>query len=113
MWKSNKNPSVRSGRPMRILLATTHRGVIGGTETYLRKVLPALSARGHDLALLHDVPAQNGRAAIDDHCPGIPAWQLGAGGLEAAAQWQPDVCYLHGMLHPGPEEELVKRFRTV
>ena len=42
---------------MKILIATTHRGIIGGTETYLRHLLPALRERGHAPALLYDLPA--------------------------------------------------------
>jgi glycosyltransferase involved in cell wall biosynthesis len=98
---------------MRILIATTHRAVIGGTETYLSQLLPGLVERGHELALLYDVPAQNGRAAIDDDCPRIPAWSYGGAGIDAAADWRPDVCYLQGMLHPDSEEAVVANFPTV
>src|SRR5437870_8339898 len=99
---------------MKILIATTHRGIIGGTETYLRHLLPALRERGHEPALLYDLPAAEGREAIDDGCPGIAAWHLGVpGSVEAAVRWRPDVCYLQGMLHPDGEEQVVARFPTV
>jgi glycosyltransferase involved in cell wall biosynthesis len=99
---------------VRILIATTHRGVVGGTETYLRGLLPALRARGHDLALIYDVPAPDGREAFDAGCPGLPAWASDhPGSLEEAARWRPEVCYLHGMLRPDSEEQLVSRFPTV
>jgi glycosyltransferase involved in cell wall biosynthesis len=99
---------------VRILIATTHRGIVGGTETYLRTLLPALRDRGHDLALLYDVPAPDGRETFDAGCPGLPAWAYDVpGSLEAAARWRPEVCYLHGMLRPDSEEQLTARFPTV
>jgi glycosyltransferase involved in cell wall biosynthesis len=99
---------------MRILIASTHRGVVGGTETYLRALLPALRDRGHDLALLYDVPAPAGRETCDAGCPDLPAWPSDvAGSWEAAARWRPDVCYLQGMVRPDAEERLVARFPTV
>jgi glycosyltransferase involved in cell wall biosynthesis len=99
---------------MRILIATTHRGLLGGTEVYLSGLIPALRARGHEVALIYHVPAPKGRAAIDPGCPPIPAWEFEApGSLETAARWQPDICYLQGMLTPTAEERLTSRFPTV
>jgi len=95
---------------VRILVCTTYRGVVGGIETYLRAVLPLLHGRGHELALLYEVPA--GGPAIDDRCPtALPAWP--ASDRAAAARWRPDVCYNHGLSDPGLEAELAAAFPTL
>ena len=47
---------------MRILVATTHRLVVGGIDTYLRALLPLLSERGHEVALLTAYAGVEGRA---------------------------------------------------
>ena len=86
---------------MRILIATAHRGTVGGAETYLRAVLPKLRDRGHDLALLCELPA--GGAAIDDDCPGLPILTP----ADMASQ-RPDVCLIHGLIDPALEADLVE-----
>jgi glycosyltransferase involved in cell wall biosynthesis len=86
--------------------------MIGGTETYLRALLPALRERGFDLGLLYDVPAA-GPDVIDACCPDMPSWQTAGGGTDAALRWRPDVCLTNGMLTPDPEEQLVERLPTV
>jgi glycosyltransferase involved in cell wall biosynthesis len=103
-----------AGNAMRILIATTYRGIIAGTEVYLTGLIPALRARGHEVALIYQVPTPDGRGAIDVDCPTIPAWGFqDPDSLEAAAGWQPDLCYLQGMLTPSAEEQLTSRFPTV
>ena len=99
-------------QPVKILIATTHRAVVGGTETYLRAVLPALRERGYEVGLLYDVPVGDA-AAIDADCPGLPAWATTTDGVRAALRWGPDVCFCQGMLTPDPEEQLVQRVPTI
>lgn len=91
---------------MKILIATAHRSIVGGVETYLRAVLPLLRDRGHDLALLCELQASG--AAIDDDCPGLPILTP----ADMASQ-RPDVCLSHGLSDPGLEADLVERFPTV
>lgn len=100
---------------MRILVATTHRSIVGGAETYLRAVLPLLRGRGHEVALLTAHPAPPGHAAIDDLCPGGPAWVAAdADAVIAAANgWRPDVVYAHGLPDPDAEAALAGRFPAV
>jgi glycosyltransferase involved in cell wall biosynthesis len=96
---------------MRILVATAHRGVVGGIETYLRELLPALLARGHEVALLYE-HAAGGPDRVDG--PGVPTWQTDdPTALHRAASWRPDVVYLQGLHDPAPEEELLRRFPVV
>jgi glycosyltransferase involved in cell wall biosynthesis len=95
---------------MRILIATTHRAVVGGVETYLRELLPRLAARGHALALLHERDA-DGAACVDEGLPNVPRWLLADGaGLRAAADWGSDICYSQCLESPAAEEALLGRF---
>jgi glycosyltransferase involved in cell wall biosynthesis len=99
---------------MRILIATSHRSIVGGVETYVRAVLADLAARGHDLALVYEHRAPAG-ATVDERCLGIPAWCLtdGDDALAAAERWRPDVVYAHGLADPDREAALARRFPTV
>jgi glycosyltransferase involved in cell wall biosynthesis len=100
------------GLHTKVLIATAHRGVVGGTETYLRALLPALGDRGYDLGLLYDASAGN-VGAIDAECPRLRTWHTANSGVENALRWSPDVCFCHGMLTPDPEEQLVKHVPTL
>jgi glycosyltransferase involved in cell wall biosynthesis len=101
-----------NGRPTKLLIATTHRGVAGGTETYLRALLPALEKRGYELGLLYDLPAGD-VAPIDAACSALPCWETATGGVDAALRWAPDACLCQGMLTPDPEERLVAHLPTI
>ena len=98
---------------MRILFAASNRATVGGVETYLRALLPALSERGHELALLHEYDAAPNEPTIDDGLVEFPRWQVGEAALLRASAWGPDLCYLHGLDSPETEEELVRRFPTI
>lgn len=102
---------------MRILIASTHRAVVGGVETYLREVIPALRNRGHGVALLYEQSAPAGEDGIDADSPGLPAWRVeaiaGCGLPAEVVAWRPDVVYLQGLEAPAVEEALLARFPTV
>lgn len=95
---------------MKVLVATSHAGIVGGVETYLRAVLPVLQQAGIKIGLLVEHPAPPGHAAITDGCNGVPIWQVGE---SAAFDWNPDVCYLQGLASPSTEMELATRLPTV
>jgi glycosyltransferase involved in cell wall biosynthesis len=101
---------------MRILVANTHRGFVGGVEYHLSGLLPALARRGHALSLLYEVDAAPGKATIDGACGGMEHWRAEgdpAGLLQRVAAWRPDVVYLHGMESPTWEAALADAFPTV
>jgi glycosyltransferase involved in cell wall biosynthesis len=100
---------------MRILITATHRSVVGGTEAYLRALLPLLRAQGHELGLLTARPAGAGRAAVDDLCPGLPSWVADgpAAALAAARAWRPDVVYAQGSPEPAADAALAAAFPAV
>jgi glycosyltransferase involved in cell wall biosynthesis len=81
---------------------------VGGTETYLGLILPALSEAGHEVAFWHetDVPGDREPIALPE---GVPSWDASALGnaraLEELRRWNPDLIYAHGLLSPETEAE--------
>jgi glycosyltransferase involved in cell wall biosynthesis len=102
---------------VRILLCSWHRAVAGGAEQYLRGLIPALAARGHEVAFLHEHQHTEGDGTVDPPGSGIPLWcadELGAdAALEAAAGWRPDVAYNQGMGSSDLEAALIAHVPTV
>ncbi|HLK86445.1 MAG TPA: glycosyltransferase family 4 protein [Candidatus Binataceae bacterium] len=85
---------------MRIALVNTHRARVGGAETYLDTIVPALSAAGMRLALLSEIDASAELPSIrlPADAPCWPAHEIGwPRALTNLADWRPDVIYAHGM----------------
>jgi glycosyltransferase involved in cell wall biosynthesis len=85
---------------MRIAVANSHLARVGGAETYLDTVIPALDAGGHQIAFLSELDSPPSVTRI--YLPATaPAWCASATGwpqaLAALASWRPDVIYVHGM----------------
>ncbi len=93
---------------MRIAIATRYRQRVGGVESYLETLLPALDRRGHALLLLSEDAGTTRPIALPDRAT---FETLSAGGLERAvgalAAWRPDVVFLQGMSEARYEEALV------
>ena len=102
---------------MRILIACTHSTLVGGIETYLRGLIPALRQRGHTVGLLSSTAAASDGTAIHEPAPDFPVWTLT--GTERTklrgelAAWAPDVVFLHGLDAPEDEEALIEQYPTV
>jgi glycosyltransferase involved in cell wall biosynthesis len=93
----------KTARPhaeVKIALVSGNARVVGGIETYLRTVVPALRARGHRLAMFHETADPEDRPWITED-PGIPrfcAGTLGAGDwLACMREWAPDIVFNHGL----------------
>ena len=97
---------------MRILIATSLRGTVGGAETYVRDLIPALSARGHDVGLLFEYDSVG--ADRIDHGAAVAAWGTANHShdevLAEITEWQPDVVYLQGLADIAMEEVLFDAF---
>ncbi len=93
---------------MRIALVSHSRRKIGGVETYLDTIIPALAAK-NEVALLYedDYP---GRELISLPT-NAPAWQSAELGRHQALQqlrhWEPDVCFVQGLQDPELESGVV------
>jgi glycosyltransferase involved in cell wall biosynthesis len=95
---------------MRILVATWTRRVVGGAERYLQALLPALAARGHEVALLVERDEAEGAARIDGGAAGVTVVGAGLGDDAAAAAaraWRPELVFVHGLESPALEARIV------
>jgi glycosyltransferase involved in cell wall biosynthesis len=101
---------------MKIAVVNSHHARVGGAETYLDTVIPALSAAGHQLALLSELDAPSGAPQISLPASAM-AWRASEMGmakaLAALASWRPDVIYVHGMQDPRAALRLVERAPAV
>jgi glycosyltransferase involved in cell wall biosynthesis len=99
---------------MRILIANEHRALVGGVESYLASVIPALLARGHELMFLHALDAQPGRSVLTAAASSMPCVLAGtASALAEVAAWKPDVIYSHSLVDVGLEATLAAKYPTV
>jgi glycosyltransferase involved in cell wall biosynthesis len=102
---------------VRILIATSHRGLWGGTEKYLQSMIPGLVQRGHSLALLYEYPFDAAAQGIDAQSGRIPSWCSQEVGVDSAmrslATWKPDVVYCHGLDDGRLESALLEKYPTI
>jgi glycosyltransferase involved in cell wall biosynthesis len=83
---------------MRIVFVNHSRRKIGGVETYLDAIIPAVAAE-HDVSFLYEGDSL-GRdpIAFPQDAPTWDAAQLGRSQtLHRLEQWKPDVCFVHGL----------------
>ncbi len=102
---------------MRIGVVCSNREVVGGAETYLRWLLPALAARGHVVAAAFERDAANAERALDRGAPmdqRLTLAELGAKRFkERLLAFAPDVVYAHGIEDPALEAWLSQSFASV
>src|SRR5687768_18590212 len=84
---------------MRILFANDGIGDAGGVQSYLAAVMPALAARGHQVALLHlDRPGGGEGTPAPAGAPHFCVAERGVeGALAEARAWAPEVAFSHNM----------------
>ena len=101
---------------MWILIAHEALAGGGGIESYLAAVIPALVARGHQLAFLHLSPAAESGPLRLDH-PAVPSWGVDDIGLDAsmdrARAFAPDVCFSHNIRQLAVDAALAAAWPTV
>jgi glycosyltransferase involved in cell wall biosynthesis len=102
---------------MRILIATTHRNLVGGVEKYLRALLPGLAARGHQIGLLYENLPDAAMESVDSPEVGLSACCVAEAGWERAllfaAEWKPDVVYSHGLTNTALQTALLDKYPNV
>jgi glycosyltransferase involved in cell wall biosynthesis len=96
---------------MRVAVSSAHQGVVGGVETYLRWLMPALAARGHSIAFLYSYPAVDSALRIDGEVAHV--WKTSDGGAEQLRAWKPDVVYAHSLPETELDLSLSRDFPTV
>jgi glycosyltransferase involved in cell wall biosynthesis len=101
---------------MRILIAHEAAAGAGGVESYLAALMPALAARGHQLAFLHHNPrAERGPTCLlDTRMPSASVVDDGLGtAIQKVRAWQPDVCFSHNMRALEVDERLAAEWPVV
>lgn len=104
---------------MRILIATTHRGLVGGVEKYLQSVVGGLIQRGHSVGVLYEHPfdaTDATKEGIDFRAGRVPSWcsmELGLDSvLRSLKTWAPDIVYSHGLGDGELERSLLDSYPT-
>ncbi len=101
---------------MRIAIAYQHRRIVGGIETHLSILLPALIERGHQVAFLHESEGPVDRPLIAP-AGEMPAWSISERGkvpaLAALKNWRPDLIYSHGVQDLDLETRLLRTAPTI
>jgi glycosyltransferase involved in cell wall biosynthesis len=93
---------------VRIAICNTFARFLGGVESYLGRVIPALVEDCHEVATLFemDSPAAHPLLPI----PG-PAWVVSEIGvsqtLHGLREWRPDIIYIHAMSDAGLEQAVI------
>lgn len=93
---------------MRVAVASWTVRRVGGVESYLGSVIPALRAEGFDVAFFHEVDLPSDRARLDTaDAPLFSGASMGPdAALAALRAWSPDVLYVHGLQDPGTFEQI-------
>lgn len=93
---------------MRVAVASWTVRRVGGVESYLGSVIPALRAEGLDVAFFHEVDHPSDRSLLDTaDAPLFSVASMGPGAALAALEaWKPDVLYLNGLQDPRTFEEI-------
>jgi glycosyltransferase involved in cell wall biosynthesis len=101
---------------MRILLVNEARAGGGGVETYLSAIAQALTARGHELALLYgNTAAEIGPTTVHT----AESWSVAdeqdglSGVLRHVHEWRPDVAYSHNMRRLDVDEMLSREWPVI
>jgi len=82
---------------MKIVLANRLSVAVGGVEEYLKRIVPLLTERGHEVAFFfeHRTP---GTAIAADTTPSWIADQAGSDrGVSLLRKWKPDIIYCNGL----------------
>jgi glycosyltransferase involved in cell wall biosynthesis len=103
---------------MRILIATGNREIVGGVETYLHVLIPALLKRGHKVAMLYENQLGGGGAAIDPAEAELPLWfgqdlERNPGLWQKVAAWKPEIAYSQGLGSLALEKTILENYPAV
>jgi glycosyltransferase involved in cell wall biosynthesis len=101
---------------VRIIVANEQRGLVGGAETYLDQLMPALAKKASALGFLYDqdVSAERDSITVPN---GTTTWNTSTMRtqelFDRLTRWAPDVIYLQSLQNVALIQELARRFRVV
>jgi glycosyltransferase involved in cell wall biosynthesis len=87
---------------MRIACTNHHRQLVGGTESYLKRIIPEFTRLGHTVSLWHEHSVAPGAAAID--APAV--FQVGSDSPAHLKSWRPDLIFNNGLMQMEWESSL-------
>ena len=94
---------------MRILVATHHASRVAGAEMYADTVIAAFTGRGHDVALITEQRAVEGREPIRGaHVQWCASGKSEATTLQAARAWRPEIVFVQGLASVRLERSLTR-----
>jgi glycosyltransferase involved in cell wall biosynthesis len=79
---------------MRIACTNHHRQLVGGTESYLKRILPVLARLGHDVSFWHEGSTEQGAPVVD--APEVVRVDEDSHTLLRA--WKPDIIFNNGLM---------------
>jgi glycosyltransferase involved in cell wall biosynthesis len=89
----------------RVAIVSHSRERVGGVETYVASIVPALRRAGHEVGCWFET-AGIGADPVIAAADGVASWVASTdpdGSLAALAAWKPDVVYGHGVVSPTHE----------
>ncbi|SRR6266481_1767135 len=95
---------------MRILVLTQFRRKVGGAESYLETLLPALQQRGHEVAICYQVegPEDRPRLTLPREIREFPRGSDATSVLAQIGQWSPAIVFCQGISDLEFEEQILK-----
>jgi glycosyltransferase involved in cell wall biosynthesis len=95
---------------MRILVTNWTNRRVGGTETYLGRVMSLVAAKGHEIGFAYelDAPADRVPIPLPPSAVTFAIDDTGDDALQRIRTWTPDVIYAHGMLDAAIEARLLE-----
>ena len=91
--------------PRRVAIVSHSRARVGGVETYLAAIVPALRRAGHEVGCWFET-AGDGADPVIGPAAGVVSWVASANpdrGVADLAAWKPDIVYGHGVVSPAHE----------
>src|SRR5207248_2586442 len=106
-----KRPRQSNYPNMRVGLITWSNRQVGGVETYLNKVIPELARAGCEVGFWYEKDSSPDRELISLQMA-KRTWEVEKIGphraLAGLRDWQPDVLYVHGLLDPELEAQILE-----
>jgi glycosyltransferase involved in cell wall biosynthesis len=102
---------------VRIAIVAANQHLVGGAETYLSWLLPALVARGHEVGFAFELATSDQDRAVDRGVEPLVRWNLQVVPrtefLEQLSSFAPDLVFLQGSHDETLDMLIARRFRAV
>lgn len=97
-------------QPRRIAIVSHSRARVGGVESYVASIVPALQRAGYEVGCWFESEGDGTDPVVspDSDTSCWSATDFADGGVEAVRAWRPDVVYAHGVVSPQWESQLMQ-----